>query len=739
MKNLLFFSFVFILWASSQTAYSQQLFFVEGQVYNSVNNEPVSNANIVVSTTKTGTSSNTKGYFRLKLTGGDYKIRITSVGFAEKEISIRVSSDTNELLKIGMYPKKLEIEEVDIFGNYNLVESDTAINKISFSILPTISKVSAFEIEKQGAVTLTDAIKYVPGGWTETRGRKSKQFFSIRGQKYPYPDYTIDGIWQKEFEETAYFLSALDIESVEIVRSSNALVKGLSGLTGVIDVKTKKPDHESMSILSKYGGNNNYVANLQYGNKINDVSFNTAMAFFGDNGIADRRGKERIANFHGTMDWKLNEKLSLLAGATYISGLREFVSIVEPGSPKFMNWEESFDPLKTLITYAKLNYKGKNGAQTELQTNYTYRNAKYIKYSIKQNSTSSHLDKDWEYGLNILHSRPVSANNTFRLGALYNHWEAPDGKRYYVGHRCNLHTWSAVVADEQKIGRFILDAGFRLIGGYIVEWGGFGIDGSASGLQNVTPVKDQSAPLEWQSALGGSYVVSGTSTIHYNFSGGTIAPRKGSLDENGLTPQNETRFQHDLGFRFKSLNQNEITANAFYTQRNNAIGLSGETIITEDDMLVELYENQDKRSYGIELASKLNMPALHSFVFANATFMKSKREENDNMINDDELPAVILNAGLLYENAGFDANIFINYVGSYSNNRFVSTDWIEENGDFPLGDFVSADLTAGYTFAGKFSKRIFVEIKNILDQNYQTVAGYPDAGRLFYVGIKIKL
>ena len=76
----------------------------------------------------------------------------------------------------------------------------------------------------------------------------------------------------KEFEETAYVLSALDIESVEIVRSSNALVKGLSGLTGVIEIKTKKPKRETISLLTKYGENNNYVANLQYGNKINDKS-----------------------------------------------------------------------------------------------------------------------------------------------------------------------------------------------------------------------------------------------------------------------------------------------------------------------------------------------------------------------------------------------------------------------------------------------------------------------------------
>jgi outer membrane receptor protein involved in Fe transport len=167
------------------------------------------------------------------------------------------------------------------------------------------------------------------------------------------------------------------------------------------------------------------------------------------------------------------------------------------------------------------------------------------------------------------------------------------------------------------------------------------------------------------------------------------------------------------------------------------LGFSGETVTSENDLIVELYENQDKRNYGLELSSKLNIPALQSSVFANATLMKSEKDENGEMVDDNKLPKVILNAGFLYENSGFDVNVFINYTGTYSNNRFVNPKWIVENGDFPLGNFVSADLTAGYTFSGKYSKRIFVEIRNVLDKKYQTVAGYPNVGRIFQTGVKI--
>lgn len=738
MKNILLLILITVFsWFPVTEAGSQELFTVKGYIFNTETDEPVTNANIVVSETKTGTSSDNSGHFELKLAGGRYNLTITSVGFSERRLAIKIPAENMESVRVGLLPAKLEIEGVDVYGNYYIPDRDTSINRIPASIMPATSTISAVEIEKQGAVTLIDAVKYVPGGWTESRGRKTKQFFSVRGQKYPYPNYSIDGIWQKEFEETGYFFSALDIEYVEIVRSSTALVKGLSGLTGVVDVKTKKPQKETASLMTKYGEYNSYVTNLQYGNKINDLSFNTSASTFGTDGPDGRKGKERIMNFHGNMDWQIADKFQLYAGAGYIHGLREFVSIAEPGAANIANREEKYDPVRALITYLKLNYAGNNGSLTELQTNLTHRNADYVNYNIPQDKTSYEQEKDWEYGFNLLHSQPLSPSNTLRIGGLYNHWQAPNGKRYYVGRSCNVHTWSGVIADEQRIGRFLLDGGFRIIGGHIVEWSGFGIEGSASGFQNVAPIEDEAAQVEWQSALGASYIFNSSLSLHYNFSGGTIAPRKGSLNEDGVTPKTEGRFQHDLGLRYKCPRNNEFSVSAFHTNRKNAIDFSGKTVTTEDDLVLELYENLNKQSYGVEFSAKINIPVISSSFFTNAMVMTGKKENNGTKEKDEQIPGFVFNTGIMYDNSGFDANLFVNYTGPYKNNRFVNPAWVAENGDFPLGDFASVDLTAGYTFTGKFSARIFAEGKNLFNKKYLTVAGYPDIGRLVQLGLKV--
>ncbi len=710
---------------------------VHGKVFNAETGEPLPNAHILIVSTQSGTSSGANGHFELRLEEGRIRIRISSVGFEVKETTIRVVPESSDTVRIGLMPQKFEIGGVDVFGKQVFHSGDSSINRVPLSYLPVITRVTSAEIEKMGAVTLIDAIRYVPGGWTENRGRKTKQFFAVRGQKYPYPDYSINGVWQKEFEETGYFLSALDIESVEIVRSGNALVKGLSGLTGVIDIKTKKPEKESFSLTAKYGELNHYNSHLQYGNKINGVAFTTSASLFGTSGIPGRKGKEQIANFHGDLDWELTPGMNLSAGATYIHGLREFVNIMEPGAPNILNREEKFDPVSTLLTYAKLNHTGKDGSLSEIQVNLSLRDAVSVIYNIPQKSTTTTPEKDWEYGANLLHSRSLTSSNKVRFGALYNHWVAPEGKRYYTGRACNTHTWSGVVTDEQKAGNFLFDAGVRYIGGYIVEWGGFGIEGSAAGFQNVAPVTNQYAPSEVQAVGGISFIRSARTSLHYNFAGGTIAPRKGSLLNDGGRPATEARFQHDLGLRLSSRNQDEFILTGFFTQRNDAIDYNGKTLTAENGMVVELYENLDKRSYGMEMSAKVQIPLIHSFLFANALWMKGEKESEGSMVRDGQLPEIILNGGINFLYARFDANLYTNYTGRYTNNRFVNPAWVKQNGDFPLGDFLALDFTAGYTFAGKLRKRVFAEVKNLLDKKYMTVAGYPEPGRLFSTGVKI--
>ena len=86
------------------------------------------------------------------------------------------------------------------------------------------------EIEAQHAYSVVDALKYTPGAWTETRGRKVKQFISVRGQRYPYPGFLLDGAWFREFHEINYYLGDMALEEGNLLTAEKFYHTALEGI-----------------------------------------------------------------------------------------------------------------------------------------------------------------------------------------------------------------------------------------------------------------------------------------------------------------------------------------------------------------------------------------------------------------------------------------------------------------------------------------------------------------------------
>ena len=195
---------------------------IQGKVRDRETLKYLGSVNLIIAGTSYGTSSKPDGSFRIPgIPEGKYELQASMVGYHPMSHVVVVNRNTFSNIQIDLKPEVVLIDSVDILGrkknNYISVPTLESV-----SLQPVISMVSRQKIEKQGAISLIDAMKYMPGALTETRGRKVKQFFSVRGQRYPYPDYAINGIWQREFHEMPYFIFASDIEEVEIIRSSAA-------------------------------------------------------------------------------------------------------------------------------------------------------------------------------------------------------------------------------------------------------------------------------------------------------------------------------------------------------------------------------------------------------------------------------------------------------------------------------------------------------------------------------------
>lgn len=633
--------------------------------------------------------------------------------------------------KIVLLPKTYEIDSVIIRArkeSRNLMEKPyTEPN----SLLPAVSKISYEDIRKQGANNVVEAMSHIPGGLIETRGRQVKQFFSVRGQKYPYPDYAINGVWQKEFEELPYFFPTSDIEEIEIVRSSAALLTGLSGLAGLINIKTREYSFPETNLELEYGSYNTLHTHLSNGSKIGRFSYAAGLGYDKSDGPSGKHAKEEMADFFSQFSWQPSDKLTIKANLFYLGGKRELRIAELPADKRYRDMIQNFDPIKAVISNLKMVYRPTDKLSSELQLFYSHRNPTFND-EVKESSSN---EKDTELGLNFIQSVSVTRLNILRFGGLYNHWVAPNGKRFYTGKRCDTETFSGVVVDEQRIGPVTLDAGIRWTKTYLNDYGAFNIEGEGSQFKNVASIEDQWEPAILQGSLGASYMINNLLSLYLNSSAGQIKPRQGSLTTGLLEPLNETRLKFDLGAIRNFGNSGRITLTAFGVLQKNAITLSGDTYLDAiTNIRRELYLNRDQNQYGIEF--DVISPELFRFMFPffNFTLMKSSLLENGNMVTNKENPVFILNGGLYMNKRSFDLNMLCKYVSPFENDRFASL----TDGPQPLGNFLTADLSGGYTTRSNLPVRIYFRMSNLTNIKYSTVIGYPDFGRMIFAGVQIK-
>ena len=258
------------------------------------------------------------------------------------------------------------LDEVLVIGNMRQKALLHNPIRTQSSLTSSISKVDAVELDRQGAVTLMDAMKYTPGAWIESRGRKLEQVFSVRGQRYPYPSFALNGIWQKDFEHISYYMNTANIAEVSITRSSAALLNSLTALAGVVNIKTVQPTARQARAFLKYGSLNSYRTGLSYADANDRISYTFAVNGNGTKGEKDMNGKENMLNAMASFDWRLSDKWSWGVNAYLMYGERQLYLAKKPASDVFINKKEKYDPYKAMLLASKLKYMANERFSSEL-------------------------------------------------------------------------------------------------------------------------------------------------------------------------------------------------------------------------------------------------------------------------------------------------------------------------------------------------------------------------------------
>jgi outer membrane cobalamin receptor len=554
-----------------------------------------------------------------------------------------------------------------------------------------------------------------------------KSFSSFRGQMYPYPDYALNGIWQREFLELPYIFPAAFIERVEILRSSGALMIGPnSGLVGAINVIPRRFDERTTIIEGEYGTYDSARTSFLTGDSFETGYYTVGGSWWGTHGPDNQNATERMFSVFGTGGLQLDARLRLEATAFYLKGERELRQPPDPVAASLTKRTEQYSPYSVYGGNLRAVFTHGDDASTELTLGYIKR---IPEYEWAEKPVKDGTYPDWEYTAGLTHARNLTENNTLRIGGQWNHWVCPDGKRFYTGFPMDVHTFSGFVVDEQRIGALTLDAGLRYTRTYYDEYTHATFNLVGNNLK-AHPVVDEWGDPVLTGTLGARYALNEMTELYAHLALGTVEAPPAAVAENGTQVDRETRVMADLGIKFERPDVGMLKIGGFLTLRDNAILLTDSRELVDGDM-VNIYANRDVRQYGLEIEARSARMWDRVELFAAATFMNSIQDMDGDWHNYKEIPDQIVTAGLYGEFGPVDVNLYGKYVSHYANKRFADDGLYHD-----LGDFTDLNLTVGYSMGNDKQTRLYVALENLLDDEYSTVVGYPDYGFQATVGFR---
>jgi TonB-linked SusC/RagA family outer membrane protein len=205
---------------------------IRGWVTDQQNHAGISGVVISVPDLTLKTSTDSAGYFTLKVAPGKYVLLLHSIGY--NDLTITVSSPSNNQLLIPLTPSVTQLSEVSINTGYEKLPRERSTG--SFSV------VSKSQIEQQVSTGLLSRLEAVAGGLMINKTQSSEGSIVIRGlSTIAGPKNPLIVLNNFPYEGDPNNINPNDIESITILKDAAAAsIWGTRAGNGVIVITTKK-------------------------------------------------------------------------------------------------------------------------------------------------------------------------------------------------------------------------------------------------------------------------------------------------------------------------------------------------------------------------------------------------------------------------------------------------------------------------------------------------------------------
>ncbi|MEH6406242.1 MAG: TonB-dependent receptor [Leeuwenhoekiella sp.] len=238
-----------LTFAISNFLFAQQTGTISGKITDD-NNSPIPFANIYLVTLKKGTAANEDGEFVLRnIPQGTWDITVSAVGYKSKSLKIDLNSATLEDLNFSLDIDN-ELDEVEVFGRRDQhpdkIEALTRLPLEPYEQIQSISVISDKLIQDQGALTISEATKNVPGVYTFATYGNKRESMSSRGFR-GIPILKNGVRVHSDFRGTGILTDMQGVDNIQVLKGAASITQGvatdLGSPGGVINIVTKTPKY----------------------------------------------------------------------------------------------------------------------------------------------------------------------------------------------------------------------------------------------------------------------------------------------------------------------------------------------------------------------------------------------------------------------------------------------------------------------------------------------------------------
>lgn len=321
-----------------------------------------------------------KGVYSLEnVPVGAHTLVFTLMGYEMHSVEVTVRENATEQVNITLRSKDTELQAVEVFGRRNEqpkgLEAITRMPLKPSDQIQSISVISNVVIEEQGALTVTDAARNVPGVTLFSSYGGVRESMAIRG--YRGTPVLKNGVrMDSQFQTAAMTTDMQGVESIQVIKGSAAITQGvitdIGNAGGVINVVTKTPQFINAGEVGLRVGSWGQVRPTFDIQNVLDKNRSVAIRL---NGSFERADNYRpVVNstrvyINPSVEWRPDDKTSLILEADYMNDSRTPVTstinlgpiseqaIYELPNDRFLGLENDVTETKTFGFSARMNRK----------------------------------------------------------------------------------------------------------------------------------------------------------------------------------------------------------------------------------------------------------------------------------------------------------------------------------------------------------------------------------------------